>query len=511
MPLPTFLWWVGGVGLANALFGLVTIAMGLNDKTRNGTRWPTRKPSPRPTHNPTKEPTPSPTDRPTQSPLPPFCEVKMDLDVVIIVDMSECDYCGYTEEMCTARKEFIANYIVSIKGEQTLLSETGQPTDVRMSYIEMTSDGGTVFLNLNDEYWNEVPYTTTERKNAQNWILNREFCSTGTAGERADLKDAVAKAFTEFENAESDKLGRTKKVALFSQWYANGADTISDDYYDDLWGQDRVTFIMGNFDSGTGDNMYAPSNTFDYIWDLVTWDPSRIYQLDYNYQTHEIVESCTENTNIFGMIAQTCYPVTNSPTWDPSPDPTPSPTRKPSWKPTAAPTGTPTEVPSVDPTEDPTKSPTDEPTPSPSSKPSRSPTDSPTRWPTRKPTKYPTKSLSIIACLLQFGSSSLNVEEGSVRELLLYCGMRKLWISNAIQLKAVDRDVWWLVKCKVQSLVIHWRYKNRSEILHIERSRVCVHFKEGLCCVVCVARNVYSLLFFLLLCHVFFSAFLSVY
>merc|ERR1711879_494503 len=110
-------------------------------------------------------------------------------------------------------------------------------------------------------------------------------------------------------------------------------------------------------------------------------------------------------------------------------------------------------------------------------------------------------SLSIIACLLQFGSSSLNVEEGSVRELLLYCGMRKLWISNAIQLKAVDRDVWWLVKCKVQSLVIHWRYKIKIDLkycmLRDLESVSILRIKD--CAVLCVLHVTYTVCFFFLL------------
>jgi hypothetical protein len=128
---------------------------------------------------------------------------------VLIVDTASLPDLGWPE--CTVRQKLIAEYMTGIKGEE---NENEGPTEVRVAYVEANGEGAETRISLEDSDFNADIFDATERSAYHEWIEDRD-CLVG-AQSRPALVEAIEEALALFEAADSDALGRSKKIIIFS-------------------------------------------------------------------------------------------------------------------------------------------------------------------------------------------------------------------------------------------------------------------------------------------------------
>ena len=383
------------------------------DPTIDPTADPTIDPTADPTRDPTADPTTDPTTKPTKSPLQPPCEyLGEDLDVIFLVDSSSLP--NYPRNECETRQKYIAEFMTGIKGVE-LDSNNGQPTKVRLAYIEFGSKAGSItkWPDLADSEYNAKDFTAMERAAFANIIEGKDCRKPGNSG-TPDLYQAIQAALDEFKANSNDPYDqRDRKIVIFSSGYVNDYEQnrICNEFAeqirtgvlkpddpqrgDNIINYQGINVIFANFGRRENDCYVEYGETIpdNYLSCLTEFDDDRIFKLPYCEKN--LFEPCNFDSMVYEVCSEPSPSPTVDPTIDPTSDPTADPTIDPTADPTIDPTADPTRDPSPDPTMDPTRDPTADPTKDPTADPTADPTRDPTADPTRDPTSDPTADPTI--------------------------------------------------------------------------------------------------------------------
>eukprot|EP01084_Bolivina_argentea_P052828 97007_1 len=281
-----------------------------------------------------------------------MCPTDKEIDIVVLVDVSG-NLGSNTNTECQRQQLFLAEIMSSFKDTDTL-GISGDPTQTRVSYMLFGPEGSDLDGNGNDYElkWsltndiNVASLTIGEYLTGYYYRVKNMHCGeyNDPLSPTTNLYDALNEAFTLFTAANSDGLGRDKKIVILSNRpNTNGdlCDLVPKLKEDKDHGVDIVMInivedenVEDPFsDDGTTKESYESCLVFgDVSGRIVSFGENKLLngkKIDNLLNIQSAIDTVQE---------QVCEDPSPSPTTDPTADPTSDPTTNPTNDPTTDPT-----------------------------------------------------------------------------------------------------------------------------------------------------------------------------